>query len=118
MLTWGAAVQSWDGLRVRTCGHRCVYALHHRAAPTEPLAFTSVALRAAAPAALADILAPEPHGAPSYYAAPTPNLNSSAESVLEENILEGSSGLRVAVFYSLCATQPVRASCLCAFGVS
>lgn len=95
-------VQSWDALHVRTTGRLRMYGLHHRAAPTKPIAFTSVALRDTAPRALSEILAP---GSGSFYT--SSDLSSSAE-----NVLEDSAGARVAVFYSLCTTQPVCASCL------
>lgn len=88
-------MQSWDALRLRTSGHRRMYGLHHRALPTRPLAFTSVALRDTPAGSLPSILLAD------------------SGSDVAGNVLEGS-GPRVAMFYSLCATQPVwpsRRSC-------
>lgn len=77
------AVQSWDGLRARTCGGRRVYTLVQRSLPLRPLAFTSVALAAAAPSRLAPLLR-------------------------EDGLVpDDPAAARTAVFFSICSTAKV-----------
>jgi hypothetical protein len=86
---------------MRTTGSRRIYGLHHRAIPTKPLAFTSVALRDAPATSLPSILSSR---SGSGYSTPSSACAGAAQNVLE------ASDPRIAVFYSLCATQPVRAT--------
>lgn len=84
------SMQSWDGLRERTSGGCRVYTLAHRSLPLQPLAFTSVALTAAAPSRLAPLLHDDDGLVPDDPAA-----------------------ARAAVFFSICSTRKVRPAAAC-----
>jgi Malonyl-CoA decarboxylase C-terminal domain len=91
-------VQSWDSVRARTTQGRRIYWMHHRAMPLQPLAFTSLALLPFQPTCMRDVAANADTSA---------RLPAAHEGVHDDVAT-------VAVFYSVCTTQPVRSRCCAA----